>query len=549
MCRLMLRSISMILLHQLSAYIQPNQTTNKLLSHQSIRHLWCTLPICSNINTVGNVNNSLRICIVGSGPSAMYTVKSLLKLSHSKQYITPINLYIHIIEKLPVVFGLVRHGVAPDHIDVKSVQNEFIELLQDKRVSLYANVTVGDNNNNNINTANADTTHHTNTISMQQLRSYYHAIVLATGALSENQLNVPGCKLNNIYTAQQFVRWYNAYPHHNNQIQFNSDILHQTDTAVVIGSGNVALDVSRMLLSPIHRFTEHNSDLVSYALHSLQSSTINTVYLLSRRGPIQSSFTIDQLRQLNDIIGIQVIVDPHDLILNESSLSELHTSRANKRKYELLQSIANNMNNNMNDTNTKKLYIKFFASPIQFNSSNDDSNNVASVTYEGTQLIGDPGSQRSISCYPAQHTTIHSGCVISAIGSINQPIHGIPFDNKLRIIPNINTRVITNAPCNGQSAIHGIYVVGWLRRGATGIIGTNIPDGKQCATAILQDMNNNMLNHPSTDIIPTVLQNRTVITLNKWMRIEQCEVEQGKVHKKHREKIHVIDELMKTALD
>jgi NADPH-dependent glutamate synthase beta subunit-like oxidoreductase len=420
--------------------------------------------------------SSLRCAIVGSGPSSFYCAKYLLKSSPT----ATVDIY----EKLPVPFGLVRFGVAPDHPEVKLVTKEFQSVLDDPRVKFRGNVEIG-----------KQTNERSVSVSLQALHQRYHSIILAYGAQSERSLflSAPSSYHPPLIPSRRFVNWYNGHPDYTkDSYQFNSR------EAIIIGQGNVALDIARILLQNPKRL--ESSDISSPAIKALRESKIQRVHLIGRRGAVQAAFTLAELRELSTLPGIRIEIRPDEIeeSLTFGSLEELKT-RPNKRKMELIQELANKWQagtwesgkhqRDKEEKGEKILSLRFLLAPLRWIPRSANGGIQWDMEFERTALTGEANNQNAIGTGLTER--IEAGIAFSSIGYQASPIEDeVPFDRKLNVVPSVSGRVINDS----HSTIPGLYVTGWLKRGPSGIIGSNIPDAIETVNSFIDDWNN--YSHP-----------------------------------------------------
>ncbi|KAI9072821.1 hypothetical protein K1719_045224 [Acacia pycnantha] len=449
----------------------------------------------------------LHVCVVGSGPAGFYTAEKMLKAHQEAQ--------VDIIDRLPTPFGLVRSGVAPDHPDTKIVINQFSRVAQHERCSLFGNVALG------------------SSVSLSELRELYHVVVLAYGAESDRSLGISGENLKGIHSAREFVWWYNGHPDARN---FDPD-LKSTDTAVILGQGNVALDVARILLRPTTELA--TTDISSHALAALEESSIRKVYLVGRRGPAQAACTAKELREVLGIHNLDIKIQETDLLLTPADEEELKCSRIQRRVYELLSKAA-----------TSKP-----AHADSFQESKDRIGYVSSVRFEKTVLQG-VGPRKQAAVGTGQFEDTICGLVLKSIGYRSIPVHGLPFDNQKGIVPNDKGRVLSDASGNPTLLEEGLYVCGWLKRGPTGIIATNLYCAEETVSSISEDLNKGVLASPSSTLpkqgregLRQLLHDRNVkiVSFSDWEKIDSEEKRRGSTINKPREKLATWEELLKTA--
>ncbi|OVA20312.1 hypothetical protein BVC80_157g119 [Macleaya cordata] len=462
-------------------------------------------------------SHPLRVCIVGSGPAGFYTAEKLLK-GHQRAEVD-------IIDRLPTPFGLVRSGVAPDHQETKIVINQFSRVALNERCSFFGNVSLG------------------TSVSLSELREMYNVVVLAYGAESDRFLGVPGEDLAGIHSAREFVWWYNGHPDYSN---LNPD-LKRTDTAVVLGQGNVALDVARILLRPTAELA--TTDVANHALVSLQESSIRKVYLVGRRGPVQAACTAKELREVLGIKDLYIHIQEADLLKSPADEEELKNSRIQRRVYELLSKAANSQRPHP-IPGQRELHFMFFRRPVNFLSSDASNNKVTGVHFEKTILKenGESGKQSAVGT--GQFEEVECGLVLKSIGYKSVPVDGLPFDHHKGVVPNFRGRVLSNTSVLEK----GLYVVGWLKRGPTGIIATNLYCAEETVESISEDVEQGILTPPTVpkpgrEGLLQLLDSRDIrfVPFSGWEKIDVKERSEGSAKNKPREKITKWEDLLKVA--
>lgn len=420
-----------------------------------------------------------HVAIVGSGPAGFYTAKYLLEQNKS--------LKIDIFEALPCPYGLVRYGVAPDHPEVKTVTNTFDEIAASPRVRYFGNVEIGDNNS----------AHHDNHLPLTSLIENYSKVVLSYGAHSDHNLNIPGESLKGVVSSRNFVNWYNGHPYFQTLHNENFSLSNCTNV-IVIGQGNVALDCARVLAKSTDSLA--STDISLIALSQLQQTQVKNIYILGRRGHVQSAFTIKELRELTKLSNVNVHIDPVDLQngLTGSSQSELESSRPKKRIVELMQAIAEKSKEyTQEDISTRKnIYIKFLTSPVEVLPSLADTQFVGQLKLHKNKLTGEPFRQSPKST--GEEYLVPCDLLIKSIGYKCISISSLmPFDSKRNVVQNEEGRVVPGK----------VYVSGWLKRGASGIIGTNITDAKETVQHVLEDLEKEQIESDNDyDPIQTIRQ-------------------------------------------
>ncbi len=409
----------------------------------------------------------LSIAIVGSGPSAFYTADSLLK--------SGLDCRIDLIERLPTPYGLIRGGVAPDHQHTKRVLRAYERTARNERVRFYGNVEVG------------------REVSVDELRRIHDAVVLAVGAPHDRLLGVPGEDKRRVHGSAAFVGWYNGHP---DFAALDPDL--GVETVAVVGNGNVAIDVARVLVKTQEEMAE--SDLASHAAAAIHASPIKSVHLIGRRGPVEAKFTNVELREMGHLADAAPIVDA--AILPEAVTSDMsdRDRRLRERNLATLREFAGTTA----EGKAKRVHFDFCAMPREV---------LGGARVEGLRLertrIEDGRAVPTGEVFD-----LPCGLVIPAIGYRAEPLAGVPFDEAKGIVPNEDGRVES-----------GLYVVGWVKRGPTGVIGTNKPDGDAAARHIKAEVTEN--GKPGRPALEDLLRGRgaRVVSFADWQRIDAAETE------------------------
>jgi ferredoxin/flavodoxin---NADP+ reductase len=394
---------------------------------------------------LGTTDRPLRVAIVGAGPAGLYAAQALLDQPG-------LVLTIDVLNRFPTPFGLVRDGVAPDHQSIKAVTRVLEQTLADPRVRFFGNVTFG-----------VDLHHH-------DLKRLYDQVVYAVGAQADRRMSIPGEDLPNSLGALAFVGWYNGHPDYRD---LPVDL--GCERAVVVGNGNVAMDVTRMLVRSHDELAA--TDMADHALEALRSSRVREVVVLGRRGAAQASFTTPELRELGKLAGVDVVVDPHDIELDPASRAGIEDDRTAKANLRHLQDYAARTER----TAPRRIVLRFLASPVEVLGANG---RVEAVRVERNQLVVDyNGGLRSKGT--GQFEVIEAGLMLRSIGYRTVPIEGVPFDPATSTVNNIAGQI--THPNTGEVA-PGEYVAGWAKRGPTGRIGNNKPDSVSTVAAMVADL-------------------------------------------------------------
>ena len=455
----------------------------------------------------GTPENPLRVAVVGSGPSGFYATEALIK--------SGLSVKIDMLERLPAPYGLVRNGVAPDHAKLKQAIQLYDKIAEAKEFKYLGNVNVGRD------------------VSVEELKNTHHVILFACGAESDRKLDIPGENLPGSYTATEFVGWYNGHPDYRNR---TFDLSH--NVAVIIGQGNVAADVSRILAKTVDELK--HTDIAEHALEVLAASQIREIYVIGRRGPAQAKFTPKELREFGELSACDPVVSQEDLVLNPASQQELEDkSNAGSTKiYQLFKEFSQRHG----AAKKRRCHFRFLLSPVELTGQGKLQN----LVLEKNALQGEAFNQSARGS--GEKITLDAGILFRSIGYRGIPIAGVPFDERKAIIPNIRGKVTDT---NG-TFISQLYTAGWIKRGPTGIIGTNRADSVETVESILQDVaaQNTSSQKSGMDGLLTLLRQRHVryVTFAEWKMIDQHEIERGKPVGKPREKYTSIKEML-SALD
>lgn len=447
-------------------------------------------------------SNPLKVAIVGSGPSGFYAVDALLKKD------VPVE--ISMFERLPIPYGLVRSGVAPDHPKLKNAIKVYASLAESPKFTYFGNVTIGRD------------------ITIDELKAAYHAVILSCGAETDRKLGIPGEDLPGSHTATEFVGWYNGHPDYRDR---EFDLSHET--AIIIGQGNVAADVSRILAKTADELK--HTDIAEHALEALAESRVRDIYVVGRRGPAQAKFTSKELKEFGELADCAPVVDPKELVLNPASITELEDreNAGGKKVYELFQGFAENPPVNQ----SRRVHFTFCKSPVEITGKN----RVEKLKLEINRLGGDPFSQSAEGT--GEFMELDCGILFRSIGYRGVPVPGVPFDDKRGVIPNRDGRVL-----DGGEPVVQLYVSGWIKRGATGIIGTNKPDSVATITSLLEDKGKfeAMGERSGAEETLRLLNERGIryVSFADWEKIDRAEIERGQSRDKPREKYTRIEEML-----
>ena len=407
----------------------------------------------------------LSIAIIGSGPSAFYTVGALLKAGADCE--------IDVIERLPSPFGLIRGGVAPDHAKTKNVARAYERSALDEKVNYYGNIEVGRD------------------VTFEDVTKYYDAVVIAIGSALDRPLGVPGDGKNGVFGAAAFVGWYNGHPDFRD---LDPDL--NTEGVVVVGNGNVAIDCARVLAKTSAEMAA--TDLADHASEAIQASPLKNIYMCGRRGPVEAKFTNVELREMGELENCAPVVDGNHL---PDSISEKMDARDLRVREKNLQSLRSFVGAS-DEGKDKRIHFAFYANPVEV--LGDEK--VQGVRLEKTEV------RDGRAFGTGEFTEVACGLVISAIGYRGEIFDGVPFDDSAGVAVNEDGRV---AP--------GIYAVGWIRRGPTGVIGTNKHDGDRAAAQILEDFTESKKPGRAAFVEFLVKKGVRWITYEDWQKIDEAE--------------------------
>lgn len=458
-----------------------------------------------------------QVCVVGAGPAGFYTAMNIRKKLRDVQ--------IDIIEKLPVPFGLIRYGVAPDHPEVKNVINTFTKVANEPNVNFYGNINFGKD------------------ISLADLRNNYHLVVLTYGAEEDKLLGIENENHKDVVPARRFVGWYNGLP---DDTDLQVDL--SKENTAIFGQGNVAMDVARILLTPIDILKK--TDITDHALQKLAESKVKNVYLIGRRGPLQAAFTIKELREQIKMDKCKTIWKPEDFKGIEEIVSQMQRPR--KRLTELmLKSLKEQNSVSPSDKDVKYFHPVFCRSPLKF--IHNENSNLAGVELACNRLAGDDLHNQW--CEPTgEREILDCGVAFRSIGYRSiQLDRDIPFDNKKGLISNDLGRV--RFPEDSDRFDWGLYVAGWLRTGPVGVIVNTMANSFQVAATVCSDVETKTkeLNLDSSKQgirgINIILKDKNVqvVDWSGWQKIDKYEKEAGKQRGKPREKVCCVQKMVEIA--
>ncbi len=441
----------------------------------------------------------LRLAIVGAGPAGIYAADILLKAE--RKFDVSIDLF----EQLPAPYGLVRYGVAPDHPRIKGIINALREVLDRGDIRIFGNVRFGQD------------------ITLDDLKQHYNAVIFSTGAIRDAGLEIPGIDATGSYGAADFVSWFDGHP----DVPRTWPL--EAESVAVVGNGNVALDIARML-------AKHADDLLPTEVPDnvyagLKASPVTDVHIFGRRGPAQVKFTPLELRELGELRDVDMVVYDEDFDYDEASKAAIASNKQVMVIDRVLQSWRKRDSvNNAGGTASRRLHLHFWAKPVEV--KKDAEGRVAALVYERTRpdaeggVVG-TGEMREV---PIQ-------AIYRAVGYFGSPLPGIPFDKRHGVIPNHEGQVLQK---DSNERVPGVYATGWIKRGPVGLIGHTKSDAMETVSHVINDQASWWQPaDPSPEAIPALLASRGVAwtDLDGWHRLDQHEISLGEPHGRARVKV------------
>ena len=446
--------------------------------------------------------STLRLAIVGAGPAGIYAADILLK--HERSFDVSIDLF----ERLPAPYGLVRYGVAPDHPRIKGIVTALREVLDTGQIRLFGNVTYGED------------------ITLEDLKKHYHAVIFSTGAISDQELDLPGVTLQGSYGAADFVSWYDGHP----DVPRSWPL--EAKSVAVIGNGNVALDVARMLAK--HPQDLEPTEVPDNVLQGLESSPASDIHVFGRRGPMQVKFTPLELRELGEMRDVDVIIHEEDFALDEASQRAIES---NKQLF-VINKIFTQWREREAGTASRRLHLHFYAKPLEITGTDA----VEGFRYERTEPDGAGGVRGT-----GEIRNIEVQAVYRAIGYFGTPLPEIPFDTKHGVIPNHEGQVMRD----DNTVMPGVYATGWIKRGPVGLIGHTKSDAMETIQHLVKDQASWWSpSQPSEDSVVELLKSRGVAytNLEGWHRLDAKELELGAARGRERLKVVPREDMLEVSL-
>lgn len=448
----------------------------------------------------------LRLAIVGAGPAGIYAADILLKTE--RKFDVSIDLF----EQLPAPYGLVRYGVAPDHPRIKGIITALREVLDRGDIRLFGNVRYGED------------------ITLDDLKHHYHAVIFATGAIRDTDLDIPGIDAEGSYGAADFVSWFDGHP----DVPRTWPL--EAESVAVIGNGNVALDIARML-------AKHAEDLLPTEVpdnvyQGLKASPVTDVHIFGRRGPAQVKFTPLELRELGELRDVDMVVYDEDFDYDEASKTAIASNKQVMVIDRVLQSWRQRPSvNNAGGEASRRLHLHFWARPVEV--KKDAEGRVASFVYERTRPDAEGGIVGT-----GEFREVPIQAIYRAVGYFGSPLPGVPFDARHGVIPNHEGQAIHQ---DSNERVSGVYATGWIKRGPVGLIGHTKSDAMETVRHLINDQASWWQpEDPSEGAIPALLAERGVrwTDLDGWHRLDEHEVALGAPHERARIKVVPRDEMV-----
>ena len=460
------------------------------------------------MDEIGTAQNPLRVAIIGSGPAGFYTVSNFLK---NKELVVEFDMY----DRLPTPFGLVRAGVAPDHQKDKSVQKAYDKSAQLPNFRFFGNVEYGSD------------------VTMKDLRKHYHQVMFSTGAPFDRNLGIPGEDLDGCFSATEFVAWYNGHPDFADR-KFDLS----QENVVIIGVGNVAMDVARMLCKTHDELSV--TDVADHALLALKDSKVKNVYILGRRGPAQAAFTPPEIKELGEFEDADVTVPLEESKVDAASLALIENDKNAIKNINFISEYAERAIQGK----SRLLTIRFLVSPLEVIG---EDGKVKSVKVVKNKLVeNQDGTFRPVATEEIEN--IPAGLIFRSVGYKGKPLPDIPYNENSGTIMNESGRVIE---ADG-TPVCGLYTAGWIKRGPSGVIGTNKTCAQETVARMIEDIGMGKVNIPedpsiggAEDLINGI--DSAVVTYPEWQNIDRSELQRGEAQGRPRVKYTDIDEMISIA--
>ena len=458
---------------------------------------------------LGTESDPLRVAVIGSGPTAFYATDHLFKQ-------VGLAVEVDMFDRVPTPFGLVRGGVAPDHQKIKTVTKAYTHTAANPRFRFYGNVEFGKH------------------LKLADLKEHYHAILYASGAQTDRRMGIPGEDLQGSHPATEFVAWYNGHPDYRH-LQFDLT----PERAAVVGIGNVAIDVARILCRTVDEL--RTTDIADYALEALSKSHVKEVYLLGRRGPAQAAFTPPEIKEVGEMADADVVVLPEEAQLDPLSQAAVASAsdRSVLKNVEILQGYAVRKPTGK----SRRLIVRFLVSPVEL--IGDAAGRVVKMRLVKNRLVASETGSLSAKATD-QLEELPVGLVFRSVGYRGVPLPDVPFHEKWGVILNEKGRVID--PESKQPFV-GQYTAGWIKRGPSGVIGTNKPDAVETVNCMLEDLAQDKLLQPSqpeSRCVEDLVRARQPLffTFADWLKLDEMEVARGQAQGRPRVKFTSVEEML-----
>lgn len=450
----------------------------------------------------------LRVAIIGAGPSGFYAAEALAKELE--------NVSVDLFDRLPTPYGLVRFGVAPDHQKIKSVTKMYEKTAQRENVRFLGNVAFGQD------------------MTYEDVKKHYDAVIYTVGASSDRNLAIPGEDLLGNMSATEFVAWYNGHPDYEAHISVVN-----AEAVAVIGMGNVAVDVTRVLAKSVDELK--TSDIADHALEVLKDSKVKDVYMIGRRGPAQAKFTTKEVRELGELLNADIVVNEAEMVIDEASLASIENDPTTKKNIEVLTEFAKKPL----EAKERRVHIKFLASPVEILGEGK----VEAIKLEKNRL--EPSGDYINAVGTGEYETLAVQMVLRSVGYRGLALPGVPFDERRGVIPN-DKGVVLDAPKGKPVAAE--YVAGWIKRGPSGVIGTNKADAAETVAQLIALQGEAELHQDANktpDAVLELLKNRNVpyITFDQWLKLDKLETEAGLAQGRPRVKLTNVKKMLEACAD
>jgi len=461
------------------------------------------------MTSIGTDSNPLRVAIIGSGPAGFYTFSNLLKYS---DLVVEVDMF----DRLPSPFGLVRAGVAPDHQKYKTVTRVYDKNARLPNFRFYGLVEYGKH------------------IHLDDLKRHYHQIVFTTGAQTDRNMNIPGEDLEGSHSATDFVAWYNGHPDYRDH-EFDLS----TDKVAVIGIGNVAVDVARLLSKTPRELGE--TDMADHAIEALSNSGVREIYMLGRRGPAQAAFTTPEIKEMGELEDAHFSVAGEDMQLDP--ISQTHVDQVKDRTTLKNLEILRSYTIQSTHDKSKSVKLRFLISPVEI--LGDENGKVRAMKVVKNRLV-----QTEDGAVKAEATdqieTLDVGLVFRSVGYRGVPLPGVPFNESWGTIANDKGRIVSDE--TGEP-LPGLYTAGWIKRGPSGVIGTNKVDAQETVKCMVEDLENGLIadaEAPAIDAASDLIRERqpNFLSYDDWSVIDAEEVARGEKTDRPRVKFTSVEEIL-----